>query len=137
METIVWDEKLLSVGVRQFDEEHKELIKYLNNLNDAVKSQSSHLVMEEILLKMINYTHYHFSNEEKNMIHYKYPEYETHKQEHESLIEQVNDFYKRLKSGKSSFSLELLRFLYDWLIKHILGTDMKYKDFFLKAGITI
>ena len=42
METIVWDEKLLSVGVRQFDEEHKELIKYLNNLNEAVKSQSSH-----------------------------------------------------------------------------------------------
>lgn len=135
MEKIIWDEKLLSVGVKQFDDEHKSLIKYLNELNDAILIGSTQLTLEDILVKIIDYTKSHFSHEEKFMIHYSYPDFESHKKEHENLTKQVIDFHTRLKEGKASFSLELMHFLFDWLIKHILGTDMKYKNFFQKHGL--
>lgn len=137
METIIWDEKLLSVGVKKFDEEHKLLIAYLNNLNNAVKIGSSQNTMEDILIQIINYTKSHFSSEEKYMKLYQYPDYERHKVEHDVLTQQVNDFYARLKEGKAAFSLELIRFLFEWLTKHILGTDMRYKKFFLEHEISI
>jgi hemerythrin len=137
METIIWDERLLSVGIKKFDEEHKLLISYLNELNQAVKIGSSQNTMEEILIQIIHYTKSHFGSEEKYMKLYQYPDYERHKKEHEMLTHQVNDFYTRLKEGKTSFSLELVRFLFEWLTKHILGTDMRYKKFFSEQGINI
>ncbi|MBK6608850.1 MAG: hemerythrin family protein [Leptospiraceae bacterium] len=137
METIIWDEKLLSVGVMQFDNEHKFLIKYLNELNDAIKIGSSQTIMEEILVKIMHYTKSHFAHEEKYMTRYNYPGYEAHRQEHAMLTEQVSEFYKRFTEKKASFSLELIRFLYGWLTKHILGTDMKYKEFFSKLQESI
>ncbi|MBK9502019.1 MAG: hemerythrin family protein [Leptospiraceae bacterium] len=101
METIIWDEKLLSVGVMQFDNEHKFLIKYLNELNDAIKIGSSQTIMEEILVKIMHYTKSHFAHEEKYMTRYNYPGYEAHRQEHAMLTEQVNDFYTRFTEKKS------------------------------------
>jgi len=105
VETIIWDEKLLSVGVMQFDNEHKFLIKYLNELNDAIKIGSSQTIMEEILVKIMHYTKSHFAHEEKYMTRYNYPGYEAHRQEHAMLTEQVNDFYTRFTQKKASFSL--------------------------------
>jgi len=86
--------------------------------------------MEDILNRLVKYTVIHFNHEEEYMKLYDYPDYDSHRKEHLELTTQVQDFSKRLAEGKSSFSLELMTFLKDWLTNHILGTDMKYKSFF-------
>ncbi|MCB1156808.1 MAG: hemerythrin family protein [Leptospiraceae bacterium] len=130
METIIWDSKLLSVGIDEFDEEHYELIKHLNELDQAVKTGAAKQTLELVLTHLIKYTRIHFGHEEKYMKKYSYPDYESHKREHEELTARVNEFYERYKSGQISFSIEVLKFLYNWLLNHILGCDMKYKEFF-------
>jgi len=129
METIVWTDKI-SVGVKTFDEEHKELIGFINRLNQALQIKSAQKTMEEILTGLINYTRIHFGHEEEAMIKHLYPDYANHKKEHDNLTAQVTDFHERLKSGKSLFSLELMDFLSSWLLNHIQKTDMNYKTFF-------
>jgi hemerythrin len=129
METIVWTDKI-SVGVKLFDDEHKQLINFINKLNHALQIGSAQKTMDEILVGLVNYTKIHFKHEEEAMLKYKYPDYVIQKKEHDDLTSQVTDFYERLKTGKSSFSLELMDFLSNWLINHIQKTDMKYKNFF-------
>ncbi len=134
MEFIEWGEHL-SVGVKVFDQEHKELINLVNTLNQALKAGSAKKTMEDILQSLVNYTKIHFKHEEDYMLLYDYPEYQKHKQEHEALTNQVMDFLNRYQAGKATFSLELMNFLKDWLTKHILGSDKKYKDFFLSKNV--
>ncbi len=134
MAFIEWSDGL-SVGVEVFDKEHKQLINLVNNLSQALSSGSAKKTMEDILKSLVNYTKIHFRHEEEYMTLYDYPDYEKHKAEHDELTAQVMDFAERYQTGKVSFSLELMNFLKDWLTKHILGSDKKYRDFFLGKGV--
>ena len=134
MDVIVWNEKL-SVGVRQFDDEHKQLVNYINQLNQALQVRSTDKTIEDILNGLLSYTRIHFKHEEDYMILYDYPEQRLHKKEHDDLTAQVSDFYDRFTSGRAKFSFELMKFLCDWLINHIQGEDMKYKIFFNEKGV--
>ncbi|MCX7680208.1 MAG: bacteriohemerythrin [Spirochaetes bacterium] len=134
MNFIEWNDSL-SVGVEVFDKEHKQLVSLVNKLNSALAAGSAKKTMEDILQSLVRYTQIHFKHEEEYMLLYDYPEYTHHKKEHEDLTAQVLDFHERYRSGKVSFSLELMKFLKDWLTNHILGSDMKYKNFFSAKGV--
>ncbi len=134
MEYIKWTDKL-SVGVELFDNEHKRLFELVNNLNQLIVVADKGAALEKALTGLIDYTKYHFKSEEQIMKKYEYPGYENQKAEHEILTAKVEDFQLRLAGGKVNFSLELIKFLQDWLVNHIQGTDMEYKSFF--AGKTI
>jgi len=134
MDIISWSENL-SVGVKQFDDEHKHLIDLVNKLNNALVVGGSVKTMEHILKSLVSYTAVHFKHEEEYMTKYHYPEYLAHKKEHDGLTRQVSEFSDRFKSGKVSFSLELMTFLRDWLANHIMGSDKNYKDFFVSRGL--
>ncbi len=134
MDFIEWNDSL-SVGVSVFDKEHKQLVALVNKLNQALSAGSARKTMGDILQSLVNYTKIHFKHEEEYMVLYDYPEYSKHKQEHDELTSQVIDFVERFKEGKASFSLELMNFLKDWLTKHIMGSDKKYSDFFIRKGV--
>ncbi|HON79691.1 MAG TPA: bacteriohemerythrin [Spirochaetota bacterium] len=134
MEMITWDDSL-SVGVQQFDAEHRELIKFVNKLNQSLKIGGAQKTMEDILTGLIKYTVIHFTHEEDYMVLYEYPGYDAHRKEHEELKKKVTDFHERFTAQKAAFSLELMIFLRDWLINHIQKSDMAYKDFFQSKGV--
>jgi len=134
MEFIAWNDSM-SVGVKTFDEEHKQLITLINKLNHSLTVGATQKTMYNILINLVKYTVIHFQHEEEYMALYDYPASAQHKKEHEDLKKQVTDFKDRLDSGKGAFSIELLIFLRDWLTKHILGSDMAYKDFFRSKGV--
>lgn len=131
---MIWEEKF-SVGIKQFDEEHRQLISYLNKLHLGLVSGDNVGAMVKVLDGLVTYTQSHFAHEESLMSAHSYPQYEAHKKEHEDLIAKVVDFESRLTAGKASFSLELMSFLKDWLVIHIQGTDKKYSDFFKEKGV--
>ncbi len=69
------------------------------------------------------------------MTKYNYPDYITHKKEHDIFIAKVSDLEKRFKSGGIIITFEITSFLKDWLKTHINGTDKKYSNFFIKHGV--
>lgn len=135
MAFVDWNDNL-SVGVAEIDAEHKNLVSYVNRLSQALTVGSAPKTMEEILTGLVSYTQVHFRHEEELMSKFQYPAYAAHKKEHDDLTSQVTDFHARLQSGKTSFSLELLNFLRDWLINHIQKTDMNYRSFFREKGLS-
>jgi hemerythrin len=133
MSFVLWDESL-DVGVAAFNNDHKRLVEFINELHSAMITGLGISKMTHVLDGLIDYTRNHFKREEELMLRHGYPGYGAHRAEHEKLVATVMEFHDRLGSGKSSFSLELMSFLKDWLINHIKGTDMKYREFFATKG---
>jgi hemerythrin len=119
-----------NVAVKKFNDAHKELFSYLNNLHQGVVAGLGITNMTYILKGLLDYTTNHFRDEERLMKKYNYPEYESHKKEHDALLAKVSEYYTEFQQGHTSFSFELLSFLDKWITNHILHTDMKYKPFF-------
>lgn len=128
-----WNQKL-SVGVTKFDDQHKELIRLINDLHDAMLKGHAKEVMSDVLKRLSNYTVVHFSDEEKAMQQYSYPRYPNQKEAHTKLIAQLKDIEKKHNEGMP-ITMEVMNFLKDWLTKHIIGEDKMYGSFFNEKGV--
>lgn len=135
MPYLTWSDEL-TVGVKKFDEEHQELVSFINQLHAGILAGDASSKIYSVLEGLIDYTEIHFSHEEDLMILKNYPDFEAHKKEHEILVKSVLEFKKKLDEGKEIFSLELMSFLKDWLVKHINITDKKYSEFFIENGVS-
>lgn len=135
MSYLVWDEKY-SVGVREIDTQHKKLVELINDLHDAMKQGKGKDVMTKVVKALVDYAITHFGTEEKYMTKFNYPQYSVHKLEHDKFSKQVADFQRDFNSGKVALTIEVMNFLKDWLVNHILGTDKKFGPFFNENGIS-
>lgn len=130
-----WKESM-SVGVSQFDEQHKKLVVMINDLFEAMHAGKASEVLGDVLLSgLIDYTQTHFANEERLMQLHSYPELAAHKQEHTRLTQKVMDLQAQHQAGKMALSIETSRFLREWLTQHIMHNDKKYGQFFNSKGI--
>ncbi len=134
MAFFVWSDKY-SVGVREFDAQHQQLVKIMNELFDAMSSNKAKDVLGKILGELVTYTKTHFSNEERYMQTYAYPGLADQKREHEAFVKKIQDFHTSFNAGKLALSIEMSSFLKNWLIQHISGTDRKYQEFFNAKGV--
>ncbi|QQS35452.1 MAG: bacteriohemerythrin [Ignavibacteriales bacterium] len=125
MALITWSEKY-SVNIQSIDTQHKKLAELVNQLHSALAEGKAKEVLSKILSELVSYTKTHFAYEEKLLQQEKFPGYLAHKMEHDSLTQKVLSFQKEFQAGKSAFSVELMNFLKDWLINHIVGSDKKY-----------
>ncbi len=135
MPLMQWTDKL-SVGVRQFDEEHKRLVGMINDLFDGMQAGKAQDVLGKILDGLVTYTRTHFANEERYFQQHRYPEGATHKAEHDALTQQVVDVQAKYRAGASTvLTLDVMKFLKSWLVNHIQGTDKKYGPFLAAKGV--
>lgn len=116
-----------SVGVTALDEHHKYLIKLIQDLDFDIRKQRGKGV-NGILIALIKYTEYHFAEEEKLMEANNYPDLDKHKGYHKEFINKLNEKSDSFASDLS-LALDMIKFLHDWLINHILIQDKKYTPF--------
>ena len=82
MEPVPWSEKF-SVGVRELDQQHQQLIKMLNLLISTQGTTNTHSeTISDILTEMTRYAQTHFKTEERLMEAYGYPGLEDQKLQH-------------------------------------------------------
>ncbi|TCO10537.1 bacteriohemerythrin [Natronoflexus pectinivorans] len=124
---IEW-KKEYSIDVPQIDEEHKTLIKSLNEFYEGLRINSSKENLDILIQRLLKYAESHFSNEEKYMQSINYQNIEEHSKEHKEFMSKANDFYEKFRSGKMMVSFEVTNFIKDWIVHHILNEDMKLKN---------
>jgi hemerythrin len=134
MALIEWNSNL-SVNVSEIDSQHQKLVALINQLNEAMSQGKGKDVAGKILSELVNYTSTHFATEEKYFDQFKYPETFSHKKAHAELVKKVLEFQEGFNKGSLALSLELMRFLKDWLTVHIQNTDKKYSLFFNEKGL--
>lgn len=129
-----WNSKM-SVGVNRIDKEHQGLVDLINQLHDKMLEGKAKDVLASIMKELAEYTHTHFAYEESLFKMHGYPESAQHRIEHDSFRNKTSQLYSDFKSGQGGISAEVTAFLRDWLVKHIMGTDMQYVAFFKTKGI--
>ncbi len=135
-ELIPWKESF-EVYIPELDSQHKRLLMIINDLYNYMKSntQPDELYIESLLNELIKFALYHFSTEERYMIRYRYPDYDTHKKEHELLTNKVKEYYVKYKQSEVDLD-EILNFLVEWFTQHATGVDSKYVSYFQSLDIT-
>jgi hemerythrin len=135
---IKWNEQY-SVGIEEIDNQHKGLVKLINKLItklfDAMSEGQANNILGEIINDMARYTQVHFATEEKYFARFRYAESDTHIKEHLKFIEEVIKFRTQFEAGNIVLSIEIFRFLKNWLVNHILVYDKKYSQYFIANGL--
>ncbi|MDR2825254.1 MAG: bacteriohemerythrin, partial [Deltaproteobacteria bacterium] len=118
----------LATGIELIDSQHKMLIAYINSLYRALLCKDDVPVLLDIVNCLKSYTANHFSTEEQYFTHSVYP-VGKHMEIHRNFVNKVASVERDLQNGHNSVGNELLVFLKDWLINHILRTDREYVPF--------
>ncbi|WP_265945793.1 bacteriohemerythrin [Dechloromonas sp. A34] len=113
----------LAVGHAEIDRQHQVLIAIANRLNAAMHAGHGREIAGPILNELVNYTLNHFDFEEKLMEKHAYAGRNLHAAEHKKLIADVSKFKQQFDSGNAGISIELMGFIRDWLVNHILKVD--------------
>lgn len=123
MPFISWSDKF-SIGVQQIDSQHKRLFDLVNSVYEHAHSDSAKDVITKSLNELIDYTEYHFSEEESFMLKQEYIRFDQHKLAHDNLREQVSEFKSAFAQGRGDIT-GFVKFLFEWLTKHIMDQDKK------------
>ena len=135
MALIDWKDEY-SVGVNRLDSDHKKLFGFVNKLHEAMKNGQAAQTAESIIKELLDYTKYHFGEEEKLMEKINYPSLSAHKGTHDMFISQVEKLKQEAENGMAIFvSVKLVNTAIDWLKDHILQMDKKYQAKMNAKGI--
>ncbi len=133
MALITWGDNY-SVKIAGIDAQHQKLVKLINELHDAMRMAKGNEILGKIITELVDYTVFHFSFEEKLMSEAKYPGLAKHRIEHDSLKTKVRKIKSDFDSGKTVISIEVMQFLKDWLVNHIMHSDKEYSPFLVKKA---
>ncbi|MTJ92540.1 MAG: bacteriohemerythrin [Desulfovibrio sp.] len=123
----------MDLGIGEIDRQHRMLVDYINDLHSAMSNHRSARELLEILHKLRDYTSTHFRDEEKHFVHSDYPSVKDHLQIHREFEAKVDEVERGIKEGTVTLSMDLLSFLKDWLVKHIMGMDAQYVPYVKKS----
>lgn len=127
---IDWSD-VLSVGISEMDNEHKELFVRINRLLSAIMSQDKSLDIAEIVQFINEYIDYHFRDEEKLQAQYNYPKLNEHKKLHATYEAYFADIEKKLNNGQfdAPLLIEIQDKVVNWLLDHIAKVDKQYGEY--------
>lgn len=127
MDPIVWKEEY-NIGIPQIDKQHRKLVSLINLLSEAeMNGGMVSYVFDDLDL----YVKEHFRAEEELLRAFEYPDFEAHKQEHRTFEGWLSAVRQSFNLGGSSAHLiaqSMNAYLRNWLINHILESDMAYRD---------
>ena len=122
---VEWTPKL-ELHVPLVDREHKLLVEYINELHQAMTHNKPVSEMIGVLKKLRDYTATHFGDEEKLFNVPAYKAAAEHMKIHKKFVAKLDEVEEQLRMGTATVSMDLLTFLKDWLVQHIMGTDPTY-----------
>ncbi len=134
MSLITWSNQL-AVGVQEIDTQHQKLVQLINGLHDHMLAGDANDIMGKVLDRVIDYTGFHFSTEERLMAEHGFPESAAHKNEHQKLVATAVDLQTKLRTGQAHITMETMKFLRDWLQHHIMQSDKAFGTFLKSKGV--
>jgi hemerythrin-like metal-binding protein/PAS domain S-box-containing protein len=136
-----WDDNF-NTGLRTVDEQHRNLVRLLNELAGHVAFKADELMLDRLFDELAEYAVYHFESEEAIWRQYLHddPGEAAHRKTHVAFVQEVG----RMREGLATRPLmdvaeETLSFLARWLASHILETDryMAYTVLAMQDGLPV
>jgi len=124
-----------SVGLDFIDEQHKKLFMCINNLHLAMRESKDNEILEKTIIALVDYVNLHFTVEEELFEKFNYEGKVEHIAQHKQYVDKIKSFQNEYANKKSLISFEIIDFLEDWILAHIMVEDKKYQKCFSEHGI--
>ena len=117
------------IGIDMIDEEHKQLFAYADEAYALLQEEftpDKYDRIDEILRKLRDYTVKHFTDEEEYMESIHYKKIFTQKIQHQEFVNKLDEFideHEKDSGDQEEQIMNILNFLTDWLVNHILHVD--------------
>jgi len=128
MQILKWSNNL-SIGVEPIDEQHKELFAIFDDLRAAIDNDRGNEMVEEVFIRLENYVHRHFADEEAYMRYVNFPALEAHMAEHEQLLLRLRMLRSRNLRDRSVSAGDIAHFLQEWVVEHVSTSDRMIGEF--------
>ena len=128
---VQWDEGL-TVNNPVLDDQHKQFIKLVNDLDEVTSGRGdiTSAVMQAVKF-LEDYADKHFTYEESYFMSHDFPEAREHIELHRAFMRTIEGMKTELKMVGSNMKLanDISRFTGDWIVAHVRGTDHRYEEF--------
>lgn len=114
-----------SVGNAAVDHEHRELVDLINSVHDGMREDTGTDRLAEGLGEIYAQIAAHFALEEKLMRDAGYADLTAHKDDHESLLDQLADILHGVEAGSGFDEAGLSARLERWFSGHFSTHDAK------------
>ena len=128
-----------NIGVPSADDDHRCLIDLINEMHEAIirgrgretvaAAVDEAATMAAVLDELLAYSSYHTSLEEMLMQKFDYPDYDEHRKAHRMFAGKVRTYRRRFDEGAGILSMDIVRFMKDWLDTHLLDDDRRLGEF--------
>ena len=131
MSDLEWSEDYI-INIPAIDNEHKLLVSIINDISRSLLCHGSvqTKIVAESLQLLSKSIRSHFESEERFLLLNSYPELESHMKEHSGLLAILDNFEQEFKARQPTLNDEMLLFLKDWLVRHIILHDSKIGHYY-------
>lgn len=134
-EKLLWNEDY-SVGVKEIDDQHKQLFGIVNSLIEIINSIPKQDAISEVLKRLEDYKACHFCTEENYFEKFQFTGAKEHIHAHKCFTIEIMKIQFQNKDNPINLSFELVDYLEDWLVNHLMYMDQKYVSCFKEHGLT-
>jgi hemerythrin-like metal-binding protein len=128
MVLIEWS-KDFETGVADVDHEHQELVELLNALHAQLEADAPRETISDFLGEVFAKISAHFALEETIMRKHRYDEYESHKADHEKLLDDLLNIIDDFEAGADvDYRSALADAVRDWFVNHFKTKDARLHD---------
>ncbi len=134
MDLVRWQPEY-ELGIKEIDEQHRKLVDILNEVIHMKVAGVTSERFERVIEDLVDYTDYHFNTEEQYMERCGFEGLYAHRRLHDGFSDRLRVLYLNTTVGDEERTDEVLDFLKNWLIHHIMKTDREYVDLMKEKGL--
>lgn len=126
MQLLAWKDEF-KTGIPDIDYEHENLVKLINELHANTLIHADKRALDEVLGEILAQISAHFALEEKIMRDIRYADYQSHKAEHEDLLDGIRDIMEDVRKDPGfDYTKALEGRLNAWFGNHFRNADSKF-----------
>lgn len=134
MKRFEWSDTF-DVGVASIDEDHREMMDMLQQIQGAISEQCLDTCKERIT-DFIQLTRVHFTTEEVILRDASFPQLKQHRVAHGQLLAQAIELGKFVHDAAHIDDLEgCMDDLAGFLFHDLIGSDMEFKSYLQECGV--
>lgn len=119
-----WDQSL-ATGNKVIDKQHQELFSRMEKLVVAAKRGEEKDVVSDAIAFLENYVIEHFKDEENIQIANSYPEFDSHKHQHQEFLNDIMKLKNEFETEGSSVTIlvKSIASIGNWISGHVKQSD--------------
>ncbi len=121
MNFLEWEENY-NLGVKEIDLQHRGLFDLISRLWTTQYYEHGDKYFFAALKTIEEYAALHFETEERYMLEAHYEKFDEHQREHQEFLTALAR-YSEDPDRTAQLHNDILQYLHDWYLSHILGTD--------------